>query len=95
MYDKLDEDKNGNLSPNEIVKGLKDKFNVYFSESESADLCNHLDIDNSGDVDFNEFSSKINYTDYNKNYFNYTITKARFISLVLEQWEKHNQRIQK
>ena len=95
MYDKLDEDKNGNLSPSEIIRGLKDKFNVYFSDEEAANLWYYLDIDNSGDVDFDEFSAKINYNDYNKNYTNYTITKTRFIKLVLEQWEKHEHRIQK
>lgn len=94
MYDVLDEDKSGSLSPKEILKGLKSRFNIYFSEEESKNLINFLDADNSGDVDFNEFSAKINYNDYNKNFTNYTISKTYFINIVLAQWGKHKERIE-
>ncbi len=38
MYQKLDEDDNGNLSPEEIIKGLREKFKIYFSKREINDL---------------------------------------------------------
>ena len=93
MFETLDEDKNGSLDSGEIINGLREKFNVYFSFKEATKFISYLDSDQSGDIDFEEFSSKINYANYNKNYANYMITKTRFIEIVLEQWEVHKKRI--
>ncbi|CAI2386044.1 unnamed protein product [Moneuplotes crassus] len=93
MFETLDEDGNGILDSGEIINGLRDKFNVYFSFKEATNFIEYMDSDKSGDIDFDEFSAKINYKSYNKNYARYMITKARFITIVLEQWESHKNRI--
>lgn len=93
MFETLDEDGNGILDSGEIINGLKDKFNVYFSFKEATNFIEYMDSDKSGDIDFDEFSAKINYKSYNKNYARYMITKTRFITIVLEQWESHKNRI--
>jgi Ca2+-binding EF-hand superfamily protein len=95
MYETLDVNNDGSLSPEEIINGLKVSFNVYFSFKESVNLCDYLDADKSGDIDFDEFSSKINYIAYNQNYANFLITKTRFISIVLEHWKIHREIINK
>ena len=93
LYQRLDEDNDGSLTPDEIVNGLRDRFNVYFSDLEAAKLIMYIDADKSGDIDFEEFSSKINYNNYNKNYSRFLITKARFIDIVIDQWEIEKQKL--
>jgi len=93
MYDTLDVNNDGSLSPEEIVTGLIEFFHVYFSNEEVTRFCDYLDADKSGDIDFEEFSSKINYPLYNKNYPKYMITKTRFISIIIEEWKIHKERI--
>lgn len=92
FYDIMDDDKSGSLDPQEILAGLRDKFNVYFSQEQAEDLCAYLDEDGSGDVDFEEFQDKISYENFNTNYHLYLITYQRFIELLLEEWKEHKQR---
>lgn len=68
LYQILDKDQGGTLDTEEILLGLKEKFNVYFSPEEATEVCNYLDQDGSGDVDFEEFQEKINYNNYTKYY---------------------------
>lgn len=39
----------------ELLTGLKQVFNVYFSAAEVTQLMLYLDADNSGDIDYQEF----------------------------------------
>lgn len=59
VFDLLDEDKSNVLEPLEILNGLKNYLGVYLSREETNKLSAHLDVDNSGDVDFQEFNQKI------------------------------------
>lgn len=70
-------------------------FSIYFSQNEVYNLIVYLDSDQSGDIDYAEFSSKINYNDYNNNYSKFMITKTRFIELVVEQWDSYHRKIPK
>lgn len=51
-----------------------------------------MDSDGSGDVDFEEFQQKINYNNYSKYYHCFTITKQRYLELVLQEWQLHKER---
>lgn len=68
LYQTLDKDGGGTLDPQEILHGLKESFNIHFSAEEALGVTQYLDSDGSGDVDFEEFQTKINYNNYNKFY---------------------------
>jgi Ca2+-binding EF-hand superfamily protein len=42
---------------------VKNQFGIYLSEQETKLLINYLDADNSGDIDFQEFSKKVTLYD--------------------------------
>ena len=46
-----------------MIGGLRDKFGVFISNEESEELIKYLDSDGSGDIDFKEFSKKVNFKD--------------------------------
>lgn len=39
----------------ELLVGLKNSFNIYFSIEETEEVAKYLDEDGSGDIDFKEF----------------------------------------
>ena len=92
FYNILDEDNSGSLDPQEILTGLREKFSIYFSKEEAEKLCRFLDEDGSGDVDFEEFKSKISYESFNNNYHLYTITYMKFLELLLCEWNAFQDR---
>ena len=51
------------VDPKELIGGLRDKFGIFISEEESEEVVKYLDSDNSGDIDFKEFSKKVNFKD--------------------------------
>lgn len=55
VYDTLDQDKSGSLERDELLNGLKNSFNVYFSVEEIEEVTKYLDEDGSGGIEFNEF----------------------------------------
>jgi len=59
MFDALDVNGDGVLDPLEIINGLKNRFGIFFSDEEMANMLQFIDSDFSGDIDFKEFSSKI------------------------------------
>lgn len=79
------------LDTQEIVLGLADKFNIYFSPEQAAEFIAYLDEDNSGDVDFEEFRTKINYDRYQNDYHLYTITFKNFIDILLDEWKRQKE----
>eukprot|EP00343_Euplotes_focardii_P002629 CAMPEP_0205805544 /NCGR_PEP_ID=MMETSP0205-20121125/8806_1 /ASSEMBLY_ACC=CAM_ASM_000278 /TAXON_ID=36767 /ORGANISM="Euplotes focardii, Strain TN1" /LENGTH=169 /DNA_ID=CAMNT_0053076945 /DNA_START=187 /DNA_END=692 /DNA_ORIENTATION=+ len=95
LYQLLDKDGGGTLDPVEILQGLKDSFNIYFSREEALEVTKYLDSDGSGDVDFEEFQTKINYNSYNKYYHMFTITKQRYLELVIEEWKLYKEQTTK
>ena len=91
LYQILDKDGGGTLDPQEILQGLKESFNIYFSKEEALEVTKYLDSDGSGDVDFKEFQTKINYKNYNKYYHCFTITKQKYLEQVIEEWKLHKE----
>ena len=59
MFDALDVNNDQVLDPLEIINGLKNRFGIYFSDEEMANMLQFIDSDFSGDIDFKEFSTKI------------------------------------
>ena len=59
MFDALDVNGDQILDPLEIINGLKNRFGIYFSDEEMANMLQFIDSDFSGDIDFKEFASKI------------------------------------
>ena len=51
-------------------------------------MCTYLDADGSGDIDFNEFSAKVNFKDYFRRQHEYTISKVSFLETVAKAQEK-------
>ena len=92
FYTIIDDDKNGTLDPGEILSGLTNKFNIYYSLNQTKDLTAYLDEDGSGDVDFEEFKAKINYEKYSTQYHLYTINYKRFLEILLEEWKLRKER---
>jgi Ca2+-binding EF-hand superfamily protein len=59
MFDALDVNGDHVLDPLEIINGLKNRFGIFFSDEEMANMLQFIDSDFSGDIDFKEFSTKI------------------------------------
>ena len=89
FYNIMDDDNSGSLDPKEILKGLTDKFNIHFTLEQAQELTAYIDEDGSGDVDFDEFQAKINYSSFNTNYHKYILTYQSFIEILLEQWREY------
>ena len=60
IFEKIDNDKSGTLSPQEILQGCRSVLGVYFSTEEANLFTSYLDEDGSGDVDLEEFTDKVN-----------------------------------
>ena len=56
MFDALDINGDQVLDPLEMINGLKNRFGIFFSDEEMANMLQFIDSDFSGDIDFNEFS---------------------------------------
>ena len=89
IFEKIDSDGGGTLDTDEIFEGLKTHLNVIFSRDDAATLTYYLDADSSGDVDLNEFQSKINLNNLHKDSHDYLISEKTFIDLVLTEWYSH------
>jgi len=59
IFEKIDYDKSGTLSPQEILQGCRSVLGVYFSTEEANLFTQYLDEDGSGDVDLEEFTDKV------------------------------------
>ena len=51
------------MEKDELLIGLRNFFNVYFSNEETEEVTKYLDEDGSGDVDYEEFSKKVNFNE--------------------------------
>ncbi len=52
-------------------------------------LANYLDADRSGQIDYLEFTAKINFKDYQKRSHQYLISEKTFIEGMLNVWYSH------
>lgn len=80
----LDEDESNSLEPLEILNGLKNCLRVYLSREETNKLSAHLDEDGSGDIDMEEFISKINTDRLKERCQHFPISKVKFIEKMLQ-----------
>ena len=58
LFDIVDTDGSGDLSQSEVIKLVK-KLGMYTSQEDCDELIRQMDTDNSGSIDFGEFSSSI------------------------------------
>lgn len=86
VFDLLDADQSSALEPLEILDGLKSFLGVCLGREETHRLCEHLDEDGSGDVDYKEFNRKITTERLVERCEGYTISQTRFIEKVLAEW---------
>ena len=69
-----------------IVQGLQNILHISLSREELNLLTSHLDEDNSGDIDFKEFTNKISLNNMHINSHRFLISEYRFIDFVLKEW---------
>jgi len=98
MFNALDVNGDEVLEPLEMINGLKNRFGIFFSDEEMANMLQFLDSDFSGDIDFKEFSSKITMGNTILNKLNHNfkvdvkkqslfiITKADFLNILLKEY---------
>lgn len=55
QFRRFDKNKNGRLSRDELIEGFREVRGIDFSEKEIDDLIKRVDVDGSGDIDYNEF----------------------------------------
>ncbi len=67
-------------------------MNIHLTDQEADELVKYLDQDGSGDIDFKEFQSKINFKDLQMKNNLYTITKVSFIECILKLLEHQRQK---
>mmetsp|Transcript_11993 Transcript_11993/g.11869 ORF Transcript_11993/g.11869 Transcript_11993/m.11869 type:complete len:167 (-) Transcript_11993:288-788(-) len=88
IYDILDRDSSGTLDPDELFDGLNQQFNIYYTPKEISKMVVYLDANKSGDLDYQEFSKKVNFGALQTKINSFTITKLGFIHFMLEKWEE-------
>ena len=76
----------------EILLGIKNVLGIYFSRDETNMFTLHLDADNSGDIDINEFQSKINLNDLHKESHKFRISEVKLIDQILSEWYHYKSR---
>jgi calcium-dependent protein kinase len=55
QFRQFDKNGNGRLSRDELLEGFREIRGIDFSEKEIDDLIKRVDLDGSGDIDYNEF----------------------------------------
>lgn len=61
LFAMWDQDKNGYLDANEIIRGVSNVLGIAFSREEAHLLQQYLDKDGDGHVTYSEFSAKVNF----------------------------------
>ncbi|CDW83979.1 UNKNOWN [Stylonychia lemnae] len=92
IYDVLDQDKSGSLDQKELIGGLRGQLAIFITDEESEELVKYLDSDGSGDIDFKEFSKKVNFKDLQQKQHYYTISKVQYLDCLIKEWELFKRR---
>ena len=79
----------------EILLGIKNVLGIFFSRDETNMFTLHLDADNSGDIDIEEFSSKISLDNLHRESHKFMISEVTLIEKVLSEWYHYKSREQK
>ena len=61
-FDKYDRDGNGVLTRDEFCKVLEDKYQTKFRPDQVDEMMKNVDMNNDGNVDFEEFYKKFRYS---------------------------------
>ncbi len=70
----------------EIMTGMTGYLGMHFTNEEVFLMTQHIDKDKNGLIDYQEFSEKINFYDYQQRSAKYTISLKLFIEKVLAEW---------
>lgn len=70
----------------EILLGITCNLGIVLSREESHLLTNYLDKDGNGSVDWQEFSEKITFRDYQKRAHKYMISEKNLAERLLSEW---------
>ena len=70
----------------EILLGIKNVLGIFFSRDETNMFTLHLDADNSGDIDVEEFQSKISLNNIHQESHKFMISETTLIEKVLSEW---------
>ena len=76
----------------EILMGINSVLGIYFSKEETHLFVRHLDEDNSGDIDIQEFMKKIKLNDLHKDSHKFLISEIKLIDQVLTEWYAYKSR---
>jgi Ca2+-binding EF-hand superfamily protein len=74
------------VSPQEILQGCRTVLGVFFSTEEANLFTMYLDSDGSGDVDLEEFVSKLSLTNLHREAHKFQISEVTFIERMLTEW---------
>ena len=77
------------MEPNEVLAGIKKNLNISLTREEANQFINYIDADKSGQIDQEEFTSKINFKDYQKRSHVYLISEKTFIDQILSVWYEY------
>ncbi|CAI2362930.1 unnamed protein product [Moneuplotes crassus] len=92
MHDELDEDGDGTLDADEILNGLREKFNIFFGEEEAKKL--HALFEEEAESGAGE-KSRLNslWSSYSEKCYDlYRITELRFFELLIDEWDDYLKR---
>ena len=67
------------MDPSEVLLGIKKNLNISLTREEANQFINYIDADKSGQIDLEDFTSKINFKDYQKRSHFYLISEKTFI----------------
>ena len=88
MFEILDLDQGGAVDYHELVDGIRLKLNIWVSQEEAVDLCGYIDETGIGQITLEEWTSKVNFTDYMERESAIgMISKANFMNALISEYE--------
>ncbi len=75
------------MSKEQLLTGLRSQLGLFISDDEAIELVKYFDSNANDNINFADFSKKLNFTEIFNKINNYTITKVDFIELILKEWE--------
>ena len=77
------------VDADEILTGIKKVLGVFFSKDETREFTNHLDEDQSGDIDLHEFCQRIYLDNLHVESHKYLISELTLVEKILQEWYTH------
>jgi Ca2+-binding EF-hand superfamily protein len=81
MFSILDLDKGGTIDYHKFVDGIRLSLNIWVSQEEAEDLASYIDTNAKGQIDYYEWHSKVDFSEYSamSEKSEYTVSKAEFL----------------